>query len=225
MKWSRKNIRIALSLVAVSAVAAFVGNACSGFSGIGMSGSGSNSNASTGTPVMACQEPTFQTVPGTITLSIEYGSTILANMQSCLGLSNSDLSQQTISDNAARLPSFSQAGYVGDTNSAMMMGIAQVAIDACNDLATKEAALPTTSRNYFPLVDFTQPTMTTSAIDDSANRIARECWQRQPTSAELQVIENGTQAMGSVGAQFQVDNICASILASLAGVSNPAGVM
>ena len=222
MKWSRKNIRVALSLVAVSAVAAFIGNACSGFSGIG---GGSNSSASTGAPVMACQEPTFQTVPGTITLSIEYGSTVLANMQSCLGLSNTDLSQQTISDNAARLPSFSQAGYVGDTNSAMMMGIAQVAIDACNDLATKEAALPATSRNYFPLVDFTQSTIATTAIDDSVNRIARECWQRAPTSAELQVIENGTQAMGSVGAQFQADNICASILASLAGVSNPAGVM
>lgn len=174
---------------------------------------------------MACQEPTFQTVPGTIAVSIEYGNNVLANMQSCLGLSNTDLSQQTLDENAARLPSFSQAGYVGDLNSAMMMGIAAVAIDACSDLANKEATESAANRNYFTQVDFTQSSLTTAAIDDSVNRLARECWQRTPTSEELQIIESGTQAMGSIGAQYQAINVCASVLASLAGVSNPAGVM
>ncbi len=222
MKWSRRKFRIALSLIAVSSVAAFLGNACSG--GFQGASSGANSLASGGA-VMACQEPTFQTVPGTIAVSIEYGNNVLANMQSCLGLSNTDLSQQTLDENAARLPSFSQAGYVGDLNSAMMMGIAAVAIDACSDLANKEAAEAAANRNYFTQVDFTQSAMTTAAIDDSVNRLARECWQRTPTSEELQIIESGTQAMGSIGAQYQAINVCASVLASLAGVSNPAGVM
>src|SRR6185312_9474740 len=108
-----------------------------------------SSSSISGTQAMQCTAPTFQSVPGTITVSIEYGTQVLANMQSCLGLSNTDLSQQTIDENNNRLGSFSQAGYVGDVNSAMMMGIAAVAIDACSDLATKEASEASTGRRIF----------------------------------------------------------------------------
>ncbi len=216
MKFNARALRISLTLVAVAGLTAAMGNACSQL----QSASPTAANGSTGLGSGTCTEApvaAFQALPGQQTLGIVYGSNVVQNMEACTGLGKDGISQTTSDDIMAREPSFAQTSYIGNINSAMMMAIAQVAFDMCADLATREANLPAANRTVFNQIDFTKD-VANAAIDDSLNRIARNCWGRLPTTAETAAVEQSLMSLNTTSASTKAIGVCSAVLASLSGI-------
>jgi len=219
----KMKFKIFASLGSIGLIIAVIGNACSD---IASNTASINSLSGAGLSVCSKAEE-FIAKPTSNTIGINYGSNVLENMASCTGLGLENVSAKTKAENQARMPSFSQYGYVGDINSAMMMGIAAVAIELCDDLAKQEsqllmgttnvATLPPTHRKIFNSFDFTNNAANDSALSDAVNRMARSCWSRSPTDFELNTIINEVNSMGNVPIQSKAIAVCTAVLASIDG--------
>lgn len=222
-------IRMIATLSFVALISAMLGNACSGFK----SGSGSGLSSGGGDFVfrndgeLACKsQADFIAVEGSKTPAIVTKANILENMKSCTQFTN--ISQATVDSYNQRNASFSKEGYIGDINSALMMGVAAVAVEFCNDLANSEAAMSVANRKFFSTVDFAGTSLTNTTLDSVIGEFAAACWEPEEISAgsfliatpeELQIVRDEIAAMGAVNAKLKAVAICTAALSSLKGIS------
>lgn len=216
-KMNKKQVLQFSSIVmALTAITLFLGHGCSGYK----SSSQGSQSPGPGLNGDLCVADSLEVVPipGAQTLSIAYGEQVFDNMVSCTSLA--EPSQATLDEYDARKGSFSQFGSVTDVTSAMMMGVAALALEVCNDLAEQETDLPADTRRFFTAFDFSANDANNSALQDAAQRFARSCWGRNATDEEIGIIQtNISQLMTNAETpHYKAIGVCASVLGSLEGI-------
>lgn len=205
-------IKALQTMLPIAAIVAVMGNACSALNSSEKSGGSLSGSFCTAPP-----STEFAVLNNAATASTVYGSQVLENMASCTNLGHLGLSRRTMDENAARSPSFSQYGYVGDVTSAMMMGVTALAVEVCNDLANKERDIASTNRLIFNDFNFATD-VSNSDIDNALTRMARSCWGRNPTDEERAIVREEVLALGTNDARYKAIAVCTSVLASLDGI-------
>lgn len=220
-----------ISLIAViGMVTAVVGNACQGFeqnlTPLGASSTGGNE--------LLCEsQADFLTIEGAKTASLVKADDTLDNLLSCIayvypddpmdpadGFNESKISQATKDVFTQRYASLSKEGYAGDVNSAMMMGVAAISIEFCNDVINYEASLNPLNRVFFKSVDFNATTMGAAQVDNALRLFAMSCWGRDATQDEINIVNEELELMGAINNRMRSISICGSALASLDGVKS-----
>lgn len=212
-----------ISLLAVIGMAtAIVGNACQGFE---QNLSSLNATTSAANELLCESAADFVTIEGAKTVSMVKADDFLDNILSCVayvypsdptnGFNESKISQLTKDTFSQRYSSLSKEGYVGDVNSAMMMGAAAVAVEFCNDLVNFESTLNSTSRVFFNSVDFNSMAMNSSQVTNALRTFALSCWGRDATQNEINIVTEELGYMGSINNKMRAISICSSALASL----------
>lgn len=161
-------------------------------------------------------------VVGEGTVSISYGSQVLDNMVACTGIM--EPSVQTMEEWEARRGALSEYGYATQISAPMMMGIAAIAGEVCNDLINQEENSGT--RRIFRNINFQSPPSSLSSMDveDSISYLARSCWQREVTEEEKQDILTTIDAIALEGGDSPNDTrnsmlgLCTAMLSGLAAV-------
>ena len=130
----------------------------------------------------------------TRTASVVSANRALDNFVSCLGTISPSAASQAEYD--ASKGFLSIEGSAISVTSPMLKGLANVAGEVCNDLVQSETALTPANRRIFNQVDFSAgPTnMNASSMANVARRIARSCWGRNESSAELTDIQNNVSS-------------------------------
>jgi hypothetical protein len=105
----------------------------------------------------------------------------------------------------------------------MMMGVAGLAAEVCNDLYAQELA-PGAQARIFNSISGTS--MTTAMVDDVFNRAARACWGRAPTDIEKSLVRdqiqgnsiNNISGLATTSIRLKSIAVCMSVLSSLDGI-------
>lgn len=128
------------------------------------------------------------------TASVVRSERALSTLVSCLGTTAaSSAAKQAWEDNKG---SISVEGDANSITPPMLVAIAKISGEVCNDLVQKERILAADQRRIFNQIDFTQgPNAVSSlAIQNSVRRLARSCWGRNETGTENQLITASVQS-------------------------------
>lgn len=225
----KKKIRMLFVLALIGIVTAVVGNACQGFE---QNLSSLGTTSSTIQNESLCQSPAdFIAIEGAKTTSLVKADDLLESLVSCVayvypddpvnpddGFNQSKISQSTRDVFNQRYSSLSKEGYVGDVNSAMMMGVSAIAVEFCNDVVNFEASLPLLNRVFFNSVDLSAQAMSTAQISNALRTVALSCWGRDATQNEINIVTEELGYMGAIDNRTRAISICAAALASLDGL-------
>ncbi len=220
---SKKTIQKVGILSSLLVVTLYIGHGCSEFQGAmgnlgGSLGLGSTGGNSAGSG--------FEPKPMAQTAALVYNKQLLDSFVTCTGIGTPSVASKDEWDK--RQSSFSEYGYATDVTAPMMMAVAAVSGEVCNDLISLESALPADSRRIFNAIDFSAgpAALGNAQVDDTARRIARSCWSRTPAADELTIIREEVTA-GAAGANLtdtaQTKKLallmCTGMLASLSGLT------
>lgn len=221
---NKRAVQKAGVLASLLTVTLLIGHGCSEFAAnSGGSGGGSSSMGSTGG---AGAGSGFTPFPNATTVSLIYNKQMLDNLVICTGIGTASVS--SVDEWERRQSSFSEYGYATDVTAPMLMAIAAVSGEVCNDLLNIETALSSDSRRIFNSIDFAAgpSALGASQIADATRRLARSCWARDEMPEELTIVQeevNAATAGLSVNDAQQTRNLalmmCTGILASLSGIS------
>lgn len=210
-------------LGAVLGVTVLIGHGCSEFAAIS---GGSSGSSSFGTVDGNGAGGGFIPLPEATTISLLYNKQILDNLVICTGIGTPSVA--TVDEWERRQSSFSEYGYATDVTAPMLMAIAAVSGEICNDLLAVETALPAASRRVFNAVDFGGGPSGFGAAQtaDVARRLARSCWARDEAPDELTILQEemeSAKAGINMSSSAQTRNLalflCTGMLASLSGIS------
>ena len=209
-------------LAAVATGMLVFGHGCSDMKPLNSSG-GSASSSSLSDSAL---QPDFIILPKTKTMSTLYSNQIMDSMMACAGVKNpSNATQDTLE---SRKGSFSDFGYVTTVTSPMLMSAATLAGEVCNDLVNQESTA--SDKKVFKDIrnsDLVAATSTASSgninqLTAAMRRLAQNCWQREPTSQEQDlIVSNLTGTEDAVwSTQESAVAICTLVLSSLSSVTN-----
>jgi hypothetical protein len=163
--------------------------------------------------------PDIVVIPGTKTAVLVDSNRVLSHLSACVGVAVP--SDQTVQMYETKKSSISSTGSANTITAPMMMAIANIAGEVCNDLIEQEIAL---GRRIFVDVDFTANSLPTSPVlMDSIARLSLSCWQRQPTSTEVSMLMSMLDSVGSTEAQASRKSalmLCTAVLSSLDALLN-----
>lgn len=128
------------------------------------------------------------------TASVVRSERLLSNLQSCLGVNQvSAASKQAWNDNKGSL---SVEGDANSITSPMLVALAKVSAEVCNDLIQKERVLAADQRRIFNAVNFGQgpASAADTALADTVRRLARSCWGRNESDSERETLLNSTKS-------------------------------
>lgn len=219
MSVMKLRLKMLVILSGLSVVVVTLGYACSP---VGTSVNGGSSFLSSSCSV---KDPELEVIPGERTVSLVYGRQVLDNMVSCLGIGSA--SARTYEEWERRSNSLSEYGYATQVTAPMMMAIAAVAGEACEDLMQREIAQVPVDRSFFNEINFAQGTQSLSAsiLEPAIIRLAKSCWQRFPDEAEIDLIldevdaaQSGTSGADPSQAKKVALLICTGVLSSLSAI-------
>jgi hypothetical protein len=197
------------------------GQACSQFRpGLTVQGSGSLSSSSLGPSLPKDFAAKFDTQ----TVSLAYSRQILDTMMSCTGIGLAD--DKIKQEYERRKGSLSEFGYATQVSSAMLMSITAVSGEVCNRLITNESGTAVASRRIFNSINFSgkYKDLKASDIEDASKRLARSCWQREPSGDELTLISDNLRSAfqndtSTTSATNSMLVLCTGMLSSLSSIS------
>lgn len=220
---TKKMIQKGGVLASLLVVTLLIGHGCSEFAAIS---GGSSDSASMGTSGGTGSGGGFTPFPNATTVSLIYNKQMLDNLVVCTGIGTPSVA--SVDEWERRQSSFSEYGYATDVTAPMLMAIAAVSGEVCNDLLNIETALAADNRRIFNSINFSAgPSALSSAqVADATRRLARSCWARDEVPAELTIIQeevNAAMAGVNVNDAQQTRNLalmmCTGILASLSGIA------
>jgi len=159
-------------------------------------------------------------------VSLLYNKQMVDNMVLCTGIGTASVG--TLDEWEKRQSSFSEYGYATDITAPMLMAVAAVAGEMCNDLLNLETVLPAANRRIFGAFNFASgvAAVDSVAIGDATRRLARSCWARNENEAELQIIneemlaaKTGVSATAPAQTRNLAHLLCTSMIASLSGIT------
>ncbi len=223
MLMNRKTIHKVGILSSLLMVTLYIGHGCSEFKGavntLGSNfGLGNTGNGGAGAG--------FVPKPNVQTAALVYNKQLLDSMVTCTGIGTPSVASKE--EWNKRQSSFSEYGYATDVTAPMMMAVAAVSGEVCNDLIKIESVLPSNSRRIFNSIDFSAgpAALGNLQVEETAQRIARSCWSRTPAADELQIIrEEVTAGTAGISVTDAAETkklallICTGMLASLSGLS------
>ncbi len=148
--------------------------------------SGDNGGGSVAASVSPGNNGEIVAIPNTKTASVLRASRTLDSLVSCLSLVKP--STQAIAEFNKVKTSISEEGLANTMTQPMVKSFVSLSAVLCNDLVAKERALTADERKVFKSVDFTNGNLSESQILDTAKRLARSCWGRNPETEELEQI-------------------------------------
>jgi hypothetical protein len=158
-------------------------------------------------------------IPGTKTAVLVDANQVLSHLSACSGVATP--SDQTVQMYENKKASISSSGSANTITAPMMMAIANISGEVCNDLINQEIAM---GPRIFMNVNFTSNAVPSSSVlNDVIARLSLSCWQRQPTSSELSLLLGMTSSivasepMASRKASLM---LCTSVLTSLDALLN-----
>ncbi|MBX7231879.1 MAG: hypothetical protein K1X29_07310 [Bdellovibrionales bacterium] len=222
--WHQKKIKLLSVGSSLLLVVIFLGHGCSQMAS-NLSSVNSSSEVMIGTSG-GTTGSSIDIFPNASTVSLIYNKQLVDNLVSCTGLGLA--STQTLAEWSKRQSSFSEYGYATDVTAPMLMAIAAVSGEICNDLVSTESVLPQEKRRIFNAINFSSGSATwvSQNVAETVRRITRSCWARNETSEELGIIQEevatGLSGVSSSDLQ-QTKNIalmvCTGILSSLSGIT------
>jgi hypothetical protein len=160
-------------------------------------------------------DKTYTVDPNKRTVSIAYGEELLNSYVACTGIGQA--SQRTKDEWTRRNQSLSEYGSLTDLSGAMMMGIAAVASEICEDVYERESALPAANRNLFTAANLGGTGLSSSEIGSAVDMIGLACWQRQPSSDEKTDLANTIMA-ANLNSKMGAVALCTAMLASYSAI-------
>jgi hypothetical protein len=160
-------------------------------------------------------DKTYEILPTRRTVSIAYGKQMLDSMVSCTGIGKPSV--RTKDEWNRRNQSLSEYGGMADVSGAMMMAIAGVAAEVCEDLVTREIAMAPTERGIFGGTNLAGTSLSLSEMNSTADLLGLACWQRMPTNDERVAITNSVGAL-NLNSRMGALSLCTAMLSSLAAV-------
>lgn len=214
MKAKKISILVATALGLIGLLVT-VGNGCSkrGEFQTNMSSTASTgSNGSSGTTT----DPDY--IPGAKTVSVVYAKQALDQLTSCVGLVSP--SDDTVRMYDAKKSSISAYGDANSVTAPMMMAIANISGEICDDLIDQEITGPSRIFVGWNLTSNSKPAA--NLVADSISRLAISCWQKNETASESQAVLNLISSVpaGTNGARKQALLLCTAMLSSLNSLLN-----
>lgn len=220
---TKRWLHILSAIFIVSAATAIIGHGCGK---IGDSSSTGSSSSASG-DVAFDPVTDFDPLINTRTVSTVYASQVLSNFVSCTQIGVESATTRGVWETSKG--SLSDFGFATQISPAMMMAIASVAGEVCNDLITQEKALAPNQRNVFNTFDFSAtPSRLPNAgdLDEASLRLSLLCWAR-PQNDILEdqkiIIEEIQSALAGVPVSSrEVTNaalmLCTGMLSSLSAI-------
>jgi hypothetical protein len=202
-------------LLVISTLTVFLGQGCGSSYEAASTGSnlGNNQCVSQSGEII---DKNFEVLPNTQTVSISYGQQLLDSFVSCTGVVTP--SQRTVDEWTRRNQSLSEYGSLTDISGAMMMAVAAVAAETCQDLINKETPLSSATRGIFRDVNLSGTGLSTAEITSAAQMLALSCWQRPATAAEQTDLVNTIGALSASSTNGAL-GLCTAMLSSFAAIS------
>ncbi|MGZ3724187.1 MAG: hypothetical protein ACXWPX_10490 [Pseudobdellovibrio sp.] len=194
-----------------------VGNGCSKRSDL----ESNISSSTTGTSSSGSNNTPSDVIPGAKTASVVYAKQALDQLTSCAGVVSP--SDETLRMYDSKSTSISAYGDAITVTAPMMMAIANISGEVCNDLINQEIAAGSNARIFvgWNLSANTLPDANSTA--NAISRMALSCWQGQPTMDEQNAILDllATVKSGDAGAsRKQAELLCTAVLSSLKSLLN-----
>lgn len=160
-------------------------------------------------------------VDGSRTVAVLHSGQVLKTMMSLTGVDVP--SAATVAMYDLKKTTFSESGRANSMNAPIVMALASVGGEICNDLIVQEKAKPAADRRIYPQVNFgSGPTSFSNAgRADSIRRLARSFWGRNETDTELQILQSALAEAVSAGGTAARDTevvalyLCSAMIASL----------
>lgn len=209
-------VGVALGLIALLIT---VGNGCSKRADLESAMSSSSSNG--GSNDTSSSETPSDFIPGAKTASVVYARQALDQLTACAGVvAPSDATMRMYTSKSTSISAYGDAISV---TAPMMMAIANISGEICNDLINQEIAAGANARIF---VGWDLNSNTTPAANNTANAISRlalSCWQTQDSAEERAAILDllASVQSGDAGAsRKQAVMLCTAVLSSLKSLLN-----
>jgi hypothetical protein len=177
-----------------------------------------SSTASTGNNDSSSTTTDPDYIPGAKTVSVVYAKQALDQLTSCAGVISP--SDDTTRMYDAKKSSISAYGDANSVTAPMMMAIANISGEICDDLIDQEIAGPSRIFVGWNLTSTSKPAA--NLVADSISRLAISCWQKNESAAESQAVLNLISSVptGANGARKQALLLCTAMLSSLNSLLN-----
>ena len=218
MKKHKSKLLLVLSIFFATGVLTYIGNGCSrsqsmspvDSASLAPAGSGSSTPSSSDIPV----------IPGARTVSLAYQKQVVDQLSACSGLALP--SEKTMAMYEQKKGAISTYGAANTVTGPMMIAVASIAGEICNDLIEQELVVGARLFNGYALAGSVLPNNT--QLSDTIKKFALSCWQRNESASERSVILN--MISSSVGAGEAMAGrksalmICTSMISSLDSIVN-----
>lgn len=208
-----------LSIVTAAGILAGVGNGCSR-----SQSESANSLVEEVAPAPTSGSTTSDSdipvIPGARTVSLVYSKQVVDQLTSCSGLAVP--SEKTVAMYEQKKGSISTYGTANTVTAPMMMAVASIAGEICNDLIEQENKL---GGRLFAGFNMAANALPSSAqLSDSISKLAVSCWQRNESSSERQLLLDMVSTSVGTG-EMQATRkaallVCTSMLSSLDALLN-----
>lgn len=220
MKKYKPKLLLVFSIFFVTGVLAYVGNGCSR-----SQSAGATDGASLSSPVVpagggSAGSDDIPVIPGARTVSLVYSKQVVDQLSACSGLALP--SERTMAMYEQKKGAISTYGAANTVTGPMMIAVASIAGEICNDLIEQEANLGARLFNGYAMAGNILPN--SSQLSDTITKLALSCWQRNESSTERQMILNMVSSSVGAGealaARKSALMICTSMLSSLDSLLN-----
>lgn len=218
MKNNKSKLLVVLSIFFVTGVLAYIGNGCSrSQSNSPITSSSLVPPTSTGSTTSSNDIPV---IPGARTVSLAYSKQVVDQLSACSGLALP--SERTMAMYEQKKGQMSTYGAANTVTGPMMIAVASIAGEICNDLIEQELVVGARLFNGYSLAGSVLPN--TTQLSDTITKIALSCWQRNESASERSIILNMiTSSVGAAEAMAGRKSalmICTSMLSSLDSIVN-----
>lgn len=226
MKRYKTKFILAMSILGSAAVLTYIGNGCSRSQSASSGLPGTSTSASTATPVtpssggILAADSDITVIPGAKTVSLVYSKQVVEHLSACSGLAVP--SDKTWAMYETKKGAISTYGTADTITSPMMMAVASIAGEICNDLIDQEIKSGARLFTGFNMSGSILPN--SSQLSDSISRMAISCWERNESSSErqllLDMINSSVGAGEALAGRKSALMLCTSMLSSLDSLLN-----
>lgn len=221
MKKHKSKLILVLSVFFVTGVLTYVGNGCSRSQSQSPINSASLAppagGAGDGTTTSSSDIPV---IPGARTVSLAYSKQVVDQLSACSGLALP--SEKTMAMYEQKKGQMSTYGAANTVTGPMMIAVASLAGEICNDLIEQELVVGARLFSGYALAGSVLPNST--QLSDTITKIALSCWQRNESASErsliLNMISSSVGAGEAMAARKSALMICTSMLSSLDSILN-----
>ena len=217
MKQYKSKFILVLSIFFATGVLAYIGNGCSRSQSNAPIVSSSTVAPSGTTPTNSNDIPV---IPGARTVSLVYSKQVVDQLSACSGLALP--SERTMAMYEQKKGAISTYGTASTVTGPMMIAVASIAGEICNDLIEQELAVGARLFNGYAMAGNVLPNNT--QLSDTITKFALSCWQRNESSSErgilLNMVSSSVGAGEVLAARKSALLLCTAMLSSLDSLLN-----